>query len=45
MDAFFSKNKIKRNRVSELGFLDNAFFVETEQGFPSLHLANILITN
>ena len=42
MDAFFSKNKIKRNRVSPLGFLDNAFFVETEPGFPSLDLANDL---
>ncbi len=42
VDAFFSKNKIKRNRVSELGFLDNAFFVETEPGFPSLQLANDL---
>ena len=42
VDAFFSKNKIKRNRVSPLGFLDNAFFVETEPGFPSLDLANDL---
>ena len=42
VDAFFSKNKIKRNRVSPLGFLDNAFFVETEPGFLSLRLANDL---
>ena len=42
VDAFFSRNKIKRNRVSPLGFLDNAFFVETGPGFPSLDLANDL---
>ena len=28
--------------MSPLGFLDNAFFVETEPGFPSLDLANDL---
>ena len=29
-------------RTSELDFLDNGFFVETEPGFPSLELANTL---
>ena len=42
VDQFFSQNSIKRNRVSPLGFLENAFFVETEPGFPSLDLANDL---
>ena len=34
-DAFFSGNAIKLDRVSELGFVPNGFFVETEPGFPS----------
>ena len=41
-DAFFSGNAIKLDRVSELGFVPNGFFVETEPGFPSLNLANAL---
>ena len=41
-NAFFSRNAIKLDRVSELGFLPNGFFVETEPGFPSLNLANSL---
>ena len=41
-DAFFVGNGIKLNRVSDLGFLANGFFVETEPGFPSLNLANAL---
>ena len=31
-----------RSQVSELDFLDNAFFVQTDPGFPSLELANSL---
>ena len=41
-DAFFSRNGIKRSRVSELDYLPNGFYVETEPGFPSLDLANEL---
>ena len=41
-DAFFAGNGIKLNRVSDLGFIANGFFVETEPGFPSLNLANVL---
>ena len=41
-NAFFSNNGIKMDRVSELGFVANGFFVETEPGFPSLDLANAL---
>ena len=41
-DAFFADTGIKANRVSELGFVANGFFVETEPGFPSLTLANAL---
>ena len=46
VDKFLSQvmeaNGIKPDQVSELGFLDNAFFVETAPGFPSLELANSL---
>ena len=42
VDKFFEGNGIKPDQVSELGFLDNAFFVETDAGFPSLDLANAL---
>ena len=41
-NAFFSNNGIKLDRVSELGYVANGFFVETEPGFPSLDLANAL---
>ena len=41
-DAFFTANKIDPDRVSELGWLTNGFFIETEPGFPSLRLANKL---
>ena len=41
-DAFFENNGIDRDRVSELEYLTNGFFVETEPGFPSLDLANAL---
>ena len=41
-DALFAGNGIELNRVSDLGFVDNGFFVETEPGFPSLNLANTL---
>ena len=41
-DAFFAGNGIKLDRVSDLGFVTNGFFVETEPGFPSLTLANSL---
>ena len=41
-NAFFSSNGIKMDRVSELDYVANGFFVETEPGFPSLDLANAL---
>ena len=41
-NAFFSNNGIKVDRVSELDYVANGFFVETEPGFPSLDLANAL---
>ena len=41
-NAFFSSNGIKLDRVSELDYAVNGFFVETEPGFPSLDLANAL---
>ena len=41
-DAFFSDNGIDAARVSELDYVTNGFFVETEHGFPSLELANAL---
>ncbi len=41
-NAFFSNNGIKMGRVSELDYVANGFFVETEPGFPSLDLANAL---
>ncbi len=42
VDKFFEGNGINSDRVLELDFLDNAFFVETDAGFPSLDLANSL---
>ena len=41
-DAFFENNGIDRDRVSELDYVANGFFVETDPGFPSLELANAL---
>lgn len=42
VDAFFSKHRIAADRISELEWLPNGFFIETEAGFPSLDLANQL---
>jgi hypothetical protein len=42
VEKFFSQNGISLDRTSELDFLVNGFFVETEPGFPSLELANAL---
>ena len=39
---FFEGNDIDPEQVSELDFLDNAFFVQAEPGMPSLELANEL---
>ena len=41
-DAFFARNSISLNRVSELSYLANGFLVETSPGFASLDLANEL---
>ena len=43
-DAFFERNGIEPDRVSEMAYIANGFFVETEPGFPSLDLANSLAT-
>ncbi len=42
IDAFFSKQGIDSSRIEEQNFTTNAFFVETDPGFPSLNLANAL---
>ena len=42
VNAFFASNGIKQTEVSELDFVDNGYFIETEPGFPSLNLANKL---
>ena len=42
INTFFSSNGIEMDRVSELSYAVNGFFVETEPGFPSLDLANEL---
>ena len=42
VDEFFERNGIDADRVSEMGFIENGFVVETEPGFPSLELANAL---
>ena len=39
---FLAATAYRLDRASELDFLDNGFFVETEPGFPSLELANDL---
>ena len=42
VNRFFSANGIKRSRVIQQAFADNAYLVETDPGFPSLELANAL---
>ena len=42
VNRFFSDHGIDRSRVQERDFATNAFFVESEPGFPSLNLANEL---
>ena len=42
IDAFFKRNGISSSRLTELDFVDNGYFIETEPGFPSLNLANSL---
>ena len=42
VDQFLEDNGISRSRVSELGWIDNGYFIETAPGFPSLTLANTL---
>ena len=42
VDKFLQGSGINLDQVSELDFLDNAFFVQTDPGFPSLELANEL---
>ena len=40
--AFFTRNGIELDRVSELSYVTNGFFVQTGPGFASLDLANAL---
>lgn len=42
VEAFLSANGISTERVSELGWLPNGFFIDTDPGFASLELANEL---
>ena len=42
VDSFFEEHGISAEKVSELGFIENGFLVETDSGFPSLDLANEL---
>ena len=44
VDALFERNGIGYSSVTELDYIDNGYFVETEPGFPSLNLANSLAT-
>ena len=39
---FFADNAISASDVSELGWIDNGYFIATAPGFPSLRLANAL---
>ena len=39
---FFADNAISPSDVSELGWIDNGYFIETAPGFPSLTLANAI---
>lgn len=41
-DGFFAANGIDASRVSELRYVTNGFFVDTDPGFASLELANDL---
>lgn len=42
VQSFFAGNGIALTRVSNLGPLPSGFEIETDPGFPSLHLANAL---
>ncbi len=42
VNDFFTSNDISSKDVTEIEFLDNAYLVETDAGFPSLNLANNL---
>ena len=42
IERFFKDNHVDRGLVQERTFTTNAYFIETEPGFPSLNLANEL---
>lgn len=42
VDSFFEEHGIATDEVSDLGFIENGFLVDTDSGFPSLDLANEL---
>ena len=43
VELFFGINGVTLDRVSELGWLPNGFYVDTDPGFASLTLANALL--
>ena len=43
VDAFFERNSVALSRITDLDYVTNGFFVETEPGFASLDLANALV--
>ena len=42
VDSFLSKNQINSSQLTKIEFLENAYFIETAAGFPSLKVANSL---
>ena len=42
VEGFFSRNGISTDWTSEVDFVPNGFLVQTDPGFPSLELANVL---
>ena len=43
VDEFFERNGVTLSRVTDLDYVTNGFFIETEPGFASLDLANALV--
>ena len=43
VQAFFERNRIDADRLTELGFVANGYYIDTEPGFVSLSLANSLV--
>ena len=43
VDTFFERNGVVLSHITDLDYVANGFFVETEPGFASLDLANALV--